>query len=72
MEEFRKPYYQADLGLSVRKVSNGYSVKINHSIVEGAVGRIIIAENKDEVLKILGAIFTENEKVKKDDNGFYG
>ena len=72
MEEFRKPYYQADLGLSVRKVSNGYSVKINHSIVEGAVGRIIIAENKDEVLKILETIFTENEKVKKDDNGFYG
>lgn len=72
MEEFRKPYYQADLGLSVRKVSNGYSVKINHSLVNGAVGRIIIASDKDEVLKILSDIFSENEKAKKDDNGFYG
>jgi hypothetical protein len=68
---FRKPYYQAALGLSVRKVSNGYSIKINQSVNRADIGRIIIAAGKDEVLEILREIFDINDGASGDE-GFYG
>lgn len=70
-EGFRKPYYQASLGLSVRKVSNGYSIKINQSVVREDIGRIIIAQDKDEVLVLLREIFDINDQ-SEGDEGFYG
>ena len=69
--EFKKPYYQASLGLSVRKVSNGYSIKINQSVVKEDIGRIIIAQDKDEVLVLLREIFDINDQ-SEGDAGFYG
>jgi hypothetical protein len=68
-----RPFWQADLGVSVRKVSNGYSVKINHSIFEDAVGKIIIANGKEEVFEVLDKLFTECDTAPEDikRNGAY-
>ena len=68
---FRKPYYQASLGLSVRKVSNGYSIKINQSVDRGQIGRIVIAQDKEEVLVLLREIFDLNDQAVGDE-GYYG
>lgn len=61
----RKPNpWQADLGLSIRKVSNGYSVKINHSQKTEDVGRIIVANSEEEVFKVLHELFKGSEEKK--------
>lgn len=72
--EKRNPLFVADIGLSVRKVSNGYSVKINHSIIDNQVGSIIVANGKEEVLGIIGDLFDACDQVPKAKGrgAFYG
>lgn len=63
--EYRQPVYNGDLALSLRKVSNGYSVKINHSNIDEDVGRIIVAPNKAQVLVIIAEILDTSDAAGK-------
>lgn len=48
---------RTDLGVSVRKVANGFSLKINASPTESDLGKIYIASSFDELTNTLKSLF---------------
>jgi hypothetical protein len=64
-----KPFWQGDLAISLRKVSNGYSIKINHSAIPDEIGQIIVADGKKKCFEILTDLFEKSDKAAKADPG---